>query len=421
MNKTSIEWTDISANPIRARRKDNKQRVPGHFCQKISAGCANCYSSTFQPRFGLPMFPGTNKSPEDVGVEPYLDEEILARLLKVKKPYKVFLCDMTDLFGNWVPFEWIDKIFAVMAMTPNLTYQILTKRPERAAEYLNDPDRQCHIAIAMREAVIARRQARPTTTVDKEVARQCNDPIEIAGRDVKYRWWITDQSMDKSDPRWPLPNVWIGTSVEDQKAADSRIAHLLNFQAAVRFLSCEPLLGEIDLRLDHEVITDIMDLHPDRPSRLRGVYPFEMLRDEHRTKRKHCIHWVIGGGESGRSARPPHPAWARSLRDQCASANIPFFWKQWGEWIPKTQIADMTREGWKVREEWVPAVANNNKWGCLSRDGKFRPQTTTWNGRQEDEQDDYEVAMYGVGKKVAGRLLDGVEHNGFPGDQRRQQ
>jgi hypothetical protein len=137
MNATSIEWTDLSVNPIRARRLDGKQRVPGHFCQKISPGCANCYASRTQPRFGLPQFPGTNKSPADMGVELFLDQKVLESVLKRRKPAKLFWFDMTDAFGDWVPFEWLDQCFAVMALTPHLTHQVLTKRPERMADYLD--------------------------------------------------------------------------------------------------------------------------------------------------------------------------------------------------------------------------------------------------------------------------------------------
>ncbi|MGE4105492.1 MAG: DUF5131 family protein [Pirellulales bacterium] len=180
-------------------------------------------------------------------------------------------------------------------------------------------------------------------------------------------------SVCVSTQPWPLPHVWLGTSVEDQLRADERIPHLLCCPAAVRFLSCEPLLGPIDF--------DTMTTDPpnsgfaltDGLGRLDGEGPS-------------AIHWVIAGGESGHGARPMHPDWARSLRDQCAAAGVPFFMKQWGEWAPLTRT----------------------------------------DGRQIMPFADYDVAsklgFRHVGKKAAGRLLDGVEHNGFPeqavGDRR---
>ena len=147
MATTSIEWTDFSHNPIRARLKDAAHAGVtkggygsgvGHYCEKISSGCAKCYSSTAQKRFRMPEFPGAKGMPLVGGnVEVFLDEARLVEPLSWRKPRKVFICDMTDPFGQWVPFEWIDRIFAVMALTPHITWQILTKRPERMAEFFN--------------------------------------------------------------------------------------------------------------------------------------------------------------------------------------------------------------------------------------------------------------------------------------------
>src|SRR5262245_53283923 len=130
MAETSIEWTDHSINPIRARTADGV----GHYCQKVSPGCANCYASRLQPRFGMPEFKGTGDPPGDR--ERFLDESKLAEVLRRKKPTRYFWCDMTDLFGAWVPDEWIDECFSVMGATPQHTHQVLTKRPERMLAYM---------------------------------------------------------------------------------------------------------------------------------------------------------------------------------------------------------------------------------------------------------------------------------------------
>ncbi|MGE4136430.1 MAG: DUF5131 family protein, partial [Pirellulales bacterium] len=226
---------------------------------------------------------------------------------------------------------------AVMALCPQHTFQVLTKRPERMAQYVAN--------WAHERPIVAHR-----------VARACGQ-MGLSQGEAAEAYARLRQG--------PLPNAWLGTSVEDQPRADERIPHLLCCPAAVRFLSCEPLLGPIDF--------DTMTTDPpnsgfaltDGLGRLDGEGPS-------------AIHWVIAGGESGHGARPMHPDWARSLRDQCAAAGVPFFMKQWGEWAPLTRT----------------------------------------DGRQIMPFADYDVAsklgFRHVGKKAAGRLLDGVEHNGFP-------
>lgn len=132
MAETSIQWTDHSINPIRARLKTDLS-VSGHYCEKLSAGCANCYASNLQKRFGMPAFLGTSGRGLDV-VKPFLDEFKLVEVLRRQKPTKYFWCDMTDMFGSWVPDEWIDLCFATMALTPQHTHQVLTKRADRLTE-----------------------------------------------------------------------------------------------------------------------------------------------------------------------------------------------------------------------------------------------------------------------------------------------
>lgn len=296
MQATGIQWTDVSSNPIRARRKDRTGRS-GHYCEKISPGCANCYSGGMQHRFGLPNFPGARKLPvlpvlreggtcvsvsEDLEVQ--LDERELIRLRRSARlsGKKVFLCDMTDLFGSWVPAAWLKEIFTTMAASPDTIYQILTKRPENMSAFV--------------------------------------------------RRWMSSQDGCESPPGTfqPLPNVWLGVSVENQQTADERIPQLLRTPAAVRFLSVEPLLGPVDLNLGKEVMIDLMDADPQRSERHRGTYPFPHAPAAARTRRSHAIHWVIVGGESGPRARPCPLEAVRSIVQQCAAAGVACFVKQLG-------------------------------------------------------------------------------------------
>lgn len=250
MGITSIEWTERSANPIRARHKITGKI--GWHCAKTSPGCAHCYAEVLNSRFGTKL-PYTERSRQDI--ELFLDMRPIEALRRVKKPSKVFLCDMTDLFQNAVPFEWVDQIFGEMNIMKQHTFQILTKRASRMLAYFKS-----------------------------------RSPEMV----------------------WPLPNVWLGVSVEDQKRADQRIPDLLRVPAAMRFLSVEPMLEAINLKLDYRVAIP-----------------------------KHREHWptervpnflVICGGESGprHKIRPFDLAWARSLRDQCQEAGVPFFMKQLG-------------------------------------------------------------------------------------------
>lgn len=176
----------------------------------------------------------------------------------------------------------------------------------------------------------------------------------------------TCQAANREGMIWPLPNVWIGATICNQAEADRDIPKLLSVPAAVRFLSMEPLLGPVSL-----------DCWP--------IYG----EDE-----KPLLHWVIVGGESGSKARPMHPDWARGLRDQCAAAGVPFLFKQWGEWIPHGPIPG-GNEARDLRNGIVQYMIGDGR----EFDGHFRRG---------------DAAVRRVGKKAAGRLLDGVQHDGYP-------
>lgn len=263
-DKTEISWTDATWNPVTG-------------CTKVSEGCDHCYAETIAHRFaGMAAYPN--------GFDVTLRPERLDQPLRWRRPRRIFVNSMSDLFHADVPDEYIARVFAVMAYAYWHTFQILTKRPGRMRSLLSS--------------------AEFVELVDREF---CSVP------DWAARW--PDLDFAPAAHNWnlrrgPLSNVWLGTSVENQKWADVRIPQLLATPAAVRFLSCEPLLGPIDL----DVMMDVT-----------GTSSRETMPS--------AVDWVIVGGESGPHARPMHPDWARSLRDQCTAAGIAFHFKQWGEWL----------------------------------------------------------------------------------------
>ncbi len=212
MAKTSIQWTDHSINPFRATNKETGQS--GHFCVKVSPGCKFCYSSRMQSRFGTFPFVVENRPKVDL----WLDESKLEDVLRRRVPTKYFWCDMSDMFLEDYPDEWIDRCLAVMALTPWHTHQVLTKRAERMLKYFSENG-------------------------GLEARRRVQDVIQPAG----------SRGINKEAMRL---NVWLGVSVEDQQRKD-RIETLRQTPAAIRFLSIEPLLediGELDLFGIHQVI-----------------------------------------------------------------------------------------------------------------------------------------------------------------------
>ena len=289
---TGIEWTDATWNPVTG-------------CTKVSAGCKNCYAERIFKR------PYPDREFTDVWCHP----ERLYQPLHWRKPQRIFVNSMSDLFHESVPFFFISQVFEIMEMAERHTFQILTKRPKRALEFM--------------------------------VPKPIHLPVI---------------------PRRPLPNVWLGVSVEDQKTADERIPLLIGTPAAVRFVSYEPALSPVIFQGNGE---------PGIPTALVNRQYLRGVLGDRR------IAWVICGGESGPHARPMHPDWARSVRDQCQAAGVPFFFKQWGEWMPVLCGID----------------PNDGDPHCRIKDFHL------W----EDGQN-----MWKVGKKAAGCLLDGQEWNEFP-------
>lgn len=390
--KSSIEWTDTTWNPVTG-------------CTKVSPGCAHCYAETFAERFR-----GVPGHPFEQGFDLKLWPERLSLPLKWKKPRRVFVNSMSDLFHEDVPFEFIDRVFAVMALTPQHTYQVLTKRPERMREYLSGE-------VEMRLPV-----PNSPTLMRPRSQRIWLEAQGVANNNrskVDFPW--------SADWAWPLPNCWLGTSVENQHWADVRIPELLATPAAVRFLSCEPLLSELHLeeylngsyevsggrgiprggdgRTDHRrggshlaggspSGQQMVGRDDDDPVRSPSGRESDRLRlspstrddrllagtragasagmaalpradssgADHQSQEREPIgqqarqfgtgdylgagpsqdpragleartqlSWVIVGGESGPKARPFDLAWARSLVSQCRAAGVAVFYKQGGK------------------------------------------------------------------------------------------
>lgn len=317
MGKSAIEWTDETWNPVIG-------------CKRVSEGCRHCYAE--QAAFGIlrkakgepNAYDGTVKlvggEPRWTGVVKFLPER-LAQPLGWKRPRRVFVNSMSDLFHESLSNEEIATVFGVMAAAPKHTFQVLTKRAARMREWFEWLDERI-------EADAVEWSGRDCATSIDEAREQCRleyldetATAALAGHyDVCHLGITTNETI-----RWPLPNVWLGVSVEDQERADERIPDLLHTPAAVRFLSCEPLLGPVDLT--HKA--------PNRA--LVGATARRILRDhggDEETVPAHLrppstIDWVIAGCESGPGARDCDVAALLSLLDQCEAAGVSFFAKQW--------------------------------------------------------------------------------------------
>lgn len=273
---TSIEWTTETLNPVTG-------------CAKVSPGCDNCYAEGIANRWGGP---GTF---DTVVLHP----ERLAKPLRWRKPRKVFVNSMSDLFHQDVPDDLIARLWIVMALTPQHTYQILTKRPARTRSLLTSPK---WVGL-LRTALCA--------MLDEVDSPMPPDRVDAVGGWIGRPEW-TDEILP------PLPNVWLGTSVEDQHWADIRIPVLLGAPAVVRFISAEPLLGPVDL-------TDYLWVADEDACGDPDCCPTESSRTS-----RGDLHWIICGGESGPKARPMDVEWVRSIVRQGQEAAVPVFVKQLG-------------------------------------------------------------------------------------------
>jgi len=316
LGKTKIEWTEYSWNPVTG-------------CTPISEGCQNCYAKRMANRLR-----GRCGYPADEPFKVTLHEDRLGEPLRWKKPRRVFVCSMGDLFHPDVPFDYITQVFDVMC-----SWRWPNKEAERSGDesLLEDPE---HTFIALTK--------RPKRVLD-------------------WLWWLGEYWPGDSPVNINLTaeghfgeHVWLGVTAENQQRADERIPILLQIPAAVRFISVEPMLGPVDLAGHLEL---------KGPRRTGDGFTYFWVAPK--------LDWVIYGGETGPGARPMHPDWARSIRDQCQNAGVPSFYKSGGEWLHETQGIDF-HEGHKYY---------------------------VW----PDES-----MSFRVGKKNAGRLLDGRTWDEMP-------
>ncbi len=310
---TGIEWTDATWNPVTG-------------CTEVSPGCDHCYAKTFAERWR-----DTPGHYFEHGFDVQLRPDKLDLPLRWRKPRRIFVNSMSDLFHDEVPRHYIAQIFAVMALAPQHTFQVLTKRHHRLRSLIRGD-----LYDIMADCIK-------------------NDFDEIYDSTPHYA------AIRPERITWPLPNVWLGVSAENQQWADIRIPALLDTPAAVRFLSAEPLLGSVSLRA--EWLWSTQSVSPP------------------------TLSWVIVGGESGHGARPMDPAWARSLRDQCQVAGVAFLFKQWGAWAPTGSYGvGWLNPGRMYGETW-------DEW------------PHGYKGREILER---------VSKKAAGRELDGQTWDQYP-------
>ena len=337
--RSKIEWTQATWNPLAG-------------CSLVSPGCTNCYAMRMAHRLAsnprTPHYAGTTKTvngkPVWMGRVNVAPDHVLTAPIRRRKPTMYFVNSMSDLFHESVPFEVIDRVFGVMALCPQHVFQVLTKRSDRMLRYCLS-----------------------------RFGGECNTYVSDASMELPHGLSEDDSqaAADWTDLGKPLPNVWLIVSTEDQRRADERIPDLLATPAAVRGVSAEPLLSDIFLAGGWLGLGD------------SGSYGCGRL------------DWVIVGGESGPGARPMHPDWARSLRGQCAAAEVPFFFKQWGE---HAEVGP--------REAPAVAVYADGRSCRFERDAIARLDSA-------DPVRDGRL-MYRVGKKRAGRLLDGVIHDAMP-------
>ena len=302
MSKSKIEWCDRTWNPVIG-------------CTPISPGCANCYAKRMAERFAGPW----GLDPKDPFAVKYHPERINDPL-RWRKPSKIFVCSMSDLFHEEVHGAWMFDVMLTISQAPEHTFLVLTKRADRMKTFM--------------------------------------DAYYSHGHEL-------------------LLNLWLGVTAEDQEQADKRIPILLQIPAAKRFVSVEPMLGPVDLTGYHHFE------HPDNEG-----YGAAMISG---------LDWVICGGESGPDARPMHPEWARGLRDQCQAAGTPFLFKQWGEWAPFYD-RDKDDPDWKN----VPKESKQFCYVNLAGGHGFHGERLVYFQR--------------VGKKAAGRLLDGELWDQYPED-----
>jgi len=368
MAKSKIEWTDRVWNPVTG-------------CTPVSPGCQNCWAKSMaisiqrQERARAEKAAKEGKTIKPTGYptegDPFVvtyHEDRVVEPLRYKKPSKTFVCSMGDLFHEEVLRNIQTLIWGIMAGCHDQTFLVLTKRPERMSDFLN--------------------------WVTKK------DPTKALGWALHNAPINYPRAIDLNPFSWPLKNVWLGVTAENQEMADKRIPILLDTPAAVRFVSVEPMLGPVDLEVvpcgacNHQGNIVVSWNENGRCSRCDG-------------RRFEWPDWVICGGESGYDARPAHPDWIRNLRDQCKENNVPYFFKQWGAWV----ACEQKEHGEDIiLAPQVPIpVREIKEMRTMTPDGKLGDEIQMTPPVPEGQ-----VIMAKVGKKNAGHELDGKEIMEWP-------
>jgi protein gp37 len=371
MGQTTIEWT------ARLRPGDGVM-MPGYTfngwigCTHVSPGCEHCYAEMMMDqRYGRVEWgkgkPRVRTSAANWRKPLAWDKQAAEWGMRLA----VFSASLSDWLDEEVPIEWLADLLALIERTPHLDWLLLSKRIDKWSDRLH------------------------------QVVRETHDGADM----FASRW------LDGDAPS----NAWIGTSVEDQRRADERIPYLLRVPAAVRFLSCEPLLSGVDLSRwiaprtacgecgkisdgDHDACPACAS-----DEALTTIYGEHQDDDVDRSCYSPDLHWVIAGGESGYGARPCWPEWAYSLRDQCQAAGAAFFWKQWGEYEPYEE--DAQPPFWRDQHGRLHDGHGLNV---------LNPETGEVNKGWHEDSIHSPYAFRRVGKHAAGRLLDGAEWSEFP-------
>lgn len=357
-------------------------------CAPCSPACDNCFAAEYAHRFGgsLPYLRGLTTKDGKWNGTVIMRQDQLELPLKTKKPTVWFVAERSDLFHPAVPFEFIASVFGAISHARHHNFMVLTKRPERMAEFFVWLSSE----TTHKEAWVATVNHAEFICGEKKGARGSeNDPAECLAISAFYDRSIIAKGGHPHGShydQWPLPNLWLGVTAENQEQAEKRIPLLLQTPSAHRFVSVEPMLGAIDL-------SQHLNLH------WRSTAGIDLDAPQFEPR----LNWIICGGESGRNARPTHPDWVRSLRDQCHAAGVPFFFKQWGEWA-----------GGKFDRRKGKMICNpssvGEEIGRIFWTNKSFPKVKLWG-----ESDHYWThASTLVGKKAASRLLDGKEHLDFP-------
>lgn len=352
MNPTGIEYGQVAWNPVTG-------------CSKVSEACINCWAERMSKRLA-----GRCGYSKDNPFKVTMHPERLEEPLKWRKPRTVLVSFMGDLFHEDVDVKTLATVFGIMAACPHHTFMVLTKRPADMARFFEELTTRAN-GKSMMEVFLG-----------DDTNWRCRHILRAAALRATGNGRVATQDLEG----WPIPNIWLGVTAENQARADERIPILLQIPAAKRFVSIEPMLGAVDLTKislgpnGHGLTFYHNSLNGWSTGYNAETHKQKVSRNDQFSR----LDWVICGGETGPGARPMHPDWVRSLSDQCIAAVVPFWFKQWGEYCAPSQMPPETYRVWDYHH------GSENCW-----------------------KDD-DPSPWKVGKKKAGRLLDDQEWQQMP-------